>query len=50
VDLLSDPAKAKAFGKAGRERAIRNFSIDAIVSQYEALYRDHARRRGCCCD
>lgn len=50
VDLLSDPAKAKAFGKAGRERAIRNFSIDAIVSRYEALYREHARRRGCCCD
>lgn len=50
VDLLSDPAKAKAFGRKGRERAVRNFSIDAIVGQYEALYRDHARRRGCCCD
>lgn len=49
VDLLSDPAKAGAFGKAGRERAIRDFSIDAIVGQYEELYREHARRRGCCC-
>lgn len=48
--LLSEPGMARAFGRAGRERAIRLFSIDSIVDQYEELYREHARRRGCCCD
>jgi len=50
VRLLSDPSMGKAFGMAGRERSIELFSIDSIVGQYEALYREHARRRGCCCD
>ncbi|HQF54265.1 MAG TPA: N-acetyl-alpha-D-glucosaminyl L-malate synthase BshA [Fibrobacteria bacterium] len=50
VRLSNDPDMAKAFGQAGRERSIRLFSIDSIVDQYEALYREHARRRGCCCD
>jgi N-acetyl-alpha-D-glucosaminyl L-malate synthase BshA len=50
VRLLATPSMGKAFGIAGRERAIRLFSIDSIVTQYETLYREHARRRGCCCD
>ena len=48
--LLTDSGMSRAFGAAGRERAVRLFSADAIVGRYEALYREHARRRGCCCD
>ncbi|MBI1321514.1 MAG: N-acetyl-alpha-D-glucosaminyl L-malate synthase BshA [Candidatus Hydrogenedens sp.] len=38
IDILTDPAKAKAMGAAGREFALANFSRDTIVSQYEMLY------------
>lgn len=50
VKVLTDPDLAKSLGKKGRERAVRLFSIDNIVGEYEALYREHARRRGCSCD
>ncbi|HHY85608.1 MAG TPA: N-acetyl-alpha-D-glucosaminyl L-malate synthase BshA [Verrucomicrobia bacterium] len=38
-ELINDPAKRKAMGKAAQERARALFSADAIVPQYEALYR-----------
>ncbi len=37
--LLRAPETAKAFGVAGRDRA-REFTISAVVSRIEALYRD----------
>ncbi len=50
VRLLTDPDMLERFGKAGRQRSIRLFSVDSIVGQYEDLYREHARKRGCCCN
>jgi starch synthase len=37
--LLDDPAKAKAMGEAGRQRAEEHFSWAAIAAQTIALYR-----------
>jgi starch synthase len=37
--LLADPARAEAMGKAGRERALRDFAWPAIAGQTSALYR-----------
>jgi alpha-maltose-1-phosphate synthase len=37
--LLSDPATAKAFGDAGRRRAIEHFSWEAIADKTIDLYR-----------
>lgn len=39
AQVLGDPAAAKAFGEAGRDRA-REFTISAIVAQLEQMYRD----------
>jgi starch synthase len=38
--LIADPAKAEAFGKAGRERAVEAFAWPAIAEQTSKLYRD----------
>ncbi|MEP7053861.1 MAG: glycogen synthase [Actinomycetota bacterium] len=37
--LLADPAKARAFGAAGRARAVSSFSWSAIAGQTTELYR-----------
>lgn len=37
--LLSDPGARKRMGRAAQQRAQARFSTDAIVPQYEALYR-----------
>lgn len=37
--LLRDPDRRRALGAAARQRAQDHFSADAIVPQYEALYR-----------
>jgi glycosyltransferase involved in cell wall biosynthesis len=37
--LLREPETAKAFGVAGRDRA-REFTVSAVVSRIETLYRD----------
>ncbi len=37
--LLADPARRAALGRAAEKRARTAFSADAIVPQYEALYR-----------
>jgi len=39
-ELVTDPDRAAAFGRAGRERAIRSFSWAAITDQVTALYRE----------
>jgi alpha-maltose-1-phosphate synthase len=37
--LLEDPAEARRFGIAGRERAIAEFSWSSVAERVEALYR-----------
>jgi starch synthase len=39
VDLLSDPAKAKRFGEAGRKRVEETFAWSAIADQTIDLYK-----------
>jgi starch synthase len=38
-ELLADPARAAAMGRAGRERAVAEFDWSAIAAQTSALYR-----------
>jgi alpha-maltose-1-phosphate synthase len=38
-ELVSDPARAKAMGEAGRRRAVEHFSWPAIAAQTVELYR-----------
>ena len=45
-ELLDNPARRAATGKAARRRAEERFSADVIVPQYEALYRRGLRRCG----
>jgi starch synthase len=40
--LLADPARASAMGRAGRERAVRDFAWPAIAEQTSRLYRSLA--------
>jgi starch synthase len=37
--LVADPARAAAMGKAGRERAVREFDWSAIARQTTDVYR-----------
>lgn len=50
ITLLSDPARATSFGAAGRARVASEFTLDATVAAYEALYLEllerRARRKG----
>ena len=43
--LLNDPARAEHMGQAGRARAQRNFSLEAMVRSYAGLYRAASSRR-----
>jgi starch synthase len=38
-DLLADPARADAMGRAGRARAVEHFSWAAIAEQTLEVYR-----------
>ena len=40
--LLRDPGRADAMGRAGRERAVAEFSWDAVAAQTAALYAEIA--------
>ncbi len=40
VDLLTNDAKRRQFGRAGRARAVDNFDVGKIVSMYEAYYTE----------
>jgi glycosyltransferase involved in cell wall biosynthesis len=44
--LLDDPARRAAIGEANRARAERLFSVEAMVTAYESLYRELAPARG----
>ncbi|KMJ51056.1 glycogen synthase [Rhodococcoides fascians] len=45
-EVALDPALAKAMGKAGRERAVAEFSWASIAKQTLAVYNDALARRG----
>lgn len=38
--LLADPSLGQRMGRAGRERAVREFSLQAMVRRYDDLYRE----------
>lgn len=38
--LLADPARARAFGEAGRRRALERFTIERMVAGYDRVWRD----------
>jgi glycosyltransferase involved in cell wall biosynthesis len=40
VGLLRDPERATAMGRAGRERRLAEFTIEAAVGRVEALYEE----------
>lgn len=40
IDVLTDAEKAREMGRRGRERALRLFNREDIVSQYEMLYAE----------
>ena len=44
--LVRDPGRAAAMGRAGRERAVGEFSWDAVAAQTAALYAELARSQG----
>jgi len=41
--LVRDPGRAAAMGQAGRERALNEFSWDAVAAQTAALYAELAQ-------
>ena len=45
-ELIADPKRRSALGKAARARAELHFSAGAIVPQYEAIYRRVCAQRG----
>ena len=42
-DAVSDPARARTFGRAGRERAVKSFSWSSIGDQTMAVYESVVR-------
>ena len=40
--LAADPALAGAMGRAGRERVLARFSMQAMVSAYQGIYDSRA--------
>jgi len=38
VGLCSGPERARAMGEAGRQRVLAHFSMQAMVSTYQAVY------------
>ena len=42
--LLSDPARRRTLGEAGRARVRERFGWDSIVERLEAVYRSAAER------
>lgn len=42
--LLDDPARAAAMGRAGRERVLREFDVQAQTAELESIYDEVGRR------
>jgi alpha-maltose-1-phosphate synthase len=45
-ELLANPARARSMGRAGRERAVREYGWDAIAARTVAVYESVGGRRG----
>ena len=45
IALLQDRERAKAMGRAGRERVEKHFSVERMVQQTEDLYKELVRER-----
>jgi len=45
LDVLADPARADAMGRAGREWVLAHGTFDGMVARYEALYQGSGTRR-----
>ena len=43
--LASDPGQAAAMGRAGRTRAVGQFSLEAMVARYQGIYDQQLRAR-----
>lgn len=43
-DLIADPARRSAMGRAGRERATEQFGVATMAQEYEAMYDSVATR------
>jgi hypothetical protein len=39
VWLLADPEQCRAYGRAGRRRVVQHFSLEAMVSRHEEVWR-----------
>lgn len=46
IQLVRDPERRAALGRAGQERVMREFSMEAMLRKYEALYERVASERG----
>ncbi len=44
--LLSDPETSQAFGRAGREQAVRDFSLANMVRSHEEIFMSLVKSRG----
>ncbi len=46
IALLTDEARRRRYGEAGRQRVEREFGMERMVSQTEAIYRDALKEAG----
>ena len=44
-ELVGDPERARALGRAARERAVRELSWDAVAARYRSAYEEAVGRR-----
>jgi len=49
LQVMADRAMAERLGRAGREKVERDFSLDTMTQQYEALYEEALLERGKVC-
>jgi glycosyltransferase involved in cell wall biosynthesis len=49
LQVMADQAMAERLGRAGREKVERDFSLDTMTQQYEALYEEALLERGIVC-
>lgn len=46
IEVMQDPARARAWGEAGRTRVEEGFSMDVRMQRLEALYREVLKENG----
>jgi len=47
IEILKNPARGEAMGRAGRERALTHFNPDNALDAYEALYESLMKESVC---